>query len=697
MADREQNPNNNAQPSGWNDADWEALIRAIRAKQCTPFLGAGACAGVLPLGGDIARQWAVQDRYPFSDKHNLVRVAQFVAVQSGSPLTPKRRIVDQFTNQSPPDFSDPSEPHRVVAEFQLPVYITTNYDDFMMQAIRYVDSQRGARDQSFKRRQPQEAVCKWHLARSRKRVNFDLDSTPDVENPVIFHMHGYIRDANSMVLTEDDYLDFLMNISEERDLIPPRIEEAFTTSALLFLGYSLEDMNFKVLFRKLVSYMQISQAQRHVSVQLAPKAEKPDQEEIDRAENQREYMERHLGLRNVKIYWGDCHDFTRDLLLARKRLQAMTNSESPYVGPRPFTKDDEKIFYGRDAEAQALMSLIMSHSAVLLYSQSGAGKTSLLNAKVRHMFEPREVEFLGSARVRGSLPPGVDPAGIDNIFVYFALTSLEGEEPAKKTCDGKTTLPEYLKKVPRRTRSDGGLVQRVIFFDQFEEIFTTSQQRWEDRTRFFEQVGQALEDDPLLRVVFAMREEYLASLNVHVSHLPERLRTRFHLERLRYKPALDAVTKPLKGTNREFAPNVAEQLVQNLLRVPVRSETGFQEITGEFVEPVQLQVVCQNIWNSLNDDVNVINAEFVESCGDVDVALTNYYDDCLRRLIEKHTIKETRVRRWFDNELITADGLRGIVYQGDKTTGSLPNEVVSTLEDLRLVRAEPRGGLSGMN
>ena len=320
MADT-TSPTNNRQPSGWNDADWEALILAIRAKQCTPFLGAGAAAGVLPLGSEIAREWAGQDKYPFPDKTNLVRVAQFVAVQSGSPNTPKYRIINKFTSQSPPDFSDLSEPHRVVAEFNLPVYITTNYDDFMLQAIRYVDSQALASNQNFKPRRAQRALCKWHLGRRSKQVGFDLGFTPDSDNPVIFHMHGHMSEASSMVLTEDDYLDFLMNISEVPEIIPPRIEDAFTTSSLLFLGYSLEDMNFKVLFRKLVSYMQISQAQRHVSVQLAPKAEKPDKEEIERAENQRLYMERHLGLRNVKIYWGECQDFTRDLVAARSRLQ----------------------------------------------------------------------------------------------------------------------------------------------------------------------------------------------------------------------------------------------------------------------------------------------------------------------------------------------------------------------------------------
>src|SRR5690348_8153956 len=116
MTDTETlNSTDDQQPSGWNDRDWEALIRAILAKQCTPFLGAGAAAGVLPLGSDIAKEWATQDKYPFPDKGNLVRVAQFVAVQAGSPLTPKYRIIEKFTNKNPPDFSHPTEPHRVVA------------------------------------------------------------------------------------------------------------------------------------------------------------------------------------------------------------------------------------------------------------------------------------------------------------------------------------------------------------------------------------------------------------------------------------------------------------------------------------------------------------------------------------------------------------------------------------------------------
>jgi hypothetical protein len=311
MADAEEF--NAAQPDGWDEGDWEGLLHAIRFKRCTPFLGAGACAGVLPLGGDIAQEWADSDGYPFPDRRNLVRVAQYVAVEKGSPMTPKYRIADKFKGKGPPDFSNPTEPHRIVAQLRLPVYITTNYDDFMLRAIKYVDAQALAANPNSKLRQPRQALCKWHLARRRQPPPMELGFEPTEDEPVIFHMHGYLQDIGSMVLTEDDYLDFLMNISEVRDLIPARIEQAFTDSSLLFMGYSLEDMNFKVLFRKLVSYMQISQAERHVSVQLAPKESEPTEEEIRRARKQRDYLEKHFGLQNVKIYWGTCEEFTAEL------------------------------------------------------------------------------------------------------------------------------------------------------------------------------------------------------------------------------------------------------------------------------------------------------------------------------------------------------------------------------------------------
>jgi hypothetical protein len=308
---------NAAQPGGLTNSDWEGLLYAIKFKGCTPFLGAGACAGVLPLGRNIAEAWAAEYEYPFEDRWNLIRVAQYVAVKVG-PKIPKFKILESFQDKVVPNFSNPSEPHRTVAELDLPVYITTNYDDFMMQAIKYVDARRTLADPKFNPREPRQGLCKWHLAHQRNPPSMDLDFDPSDEKPIVFHLHGYLNDVDSMVLTEDDYLDFLMNISETQDLIPPRIQRAFGGSSFIFLGYSLEDMNFKVLFRKLAPYMRGSVGTRHVSVQISPREGQPIQEQIDRANRQRAYLERHFDLQSVKVYWGTCEQFSAELQRRRR-------------------------------------------------------------------------------------------------------------------------------------------------------------------------------------------------------------------------------------------------------------------------------------------------------------------------------------------------------------------------------------------
>ena len=86
-----------------------------------------------------------------------------------------------------------------------------------------------------------------------------------------------------------------------------------------------------------------------------------------------------------------------------------------------------------------------------------------------------------------------------------------------------------------------------MIFDQFEEFFTTNQHRWQERRPFFDQLAQALLDLPTMKVVFVMREEYIAQLETFAELLPEKLRPRMHLERLRGNSARNAVVKPFQN------------------------------------------------------------------------------------------------------------------------------------------------------
>jgi len=306
------------EPDVWTDDEWDGILLAIRTKMCTPFLGAGACHGILPLGTEVAQRWATAYGYPFDDPYNLPRVAQFVAIhREGAALTPRLKIaeelmklVDAERRKGYPALKLEDEPHRIMADLELPLYITTNYDDFMVQALTLNPPI------TFKQRTVRREFCDWRSVRRRRRAN-DTQRVPfpepQPETPIVYHLHGWLERPDSMVLTEDDFLDFLVFLTEDPQIVEARLQDAFATTALLFLGYSLQDLNFQVLLRQLGDYMARNEGARHVSVQLAPQGHETDAQLRERADKQRRYLEEKYRLQKVKVYWGTCRRFAAEL------------------------------------------------------------------------------------------------------------------------------------------------------------------------------------------------------------------------------------------------------------------------------------------------------------------------------------------------------------------------------------------------
>jgi hypothetical protein len=270
------------------DETWLILLERIKSGRCTPFLGAGASFPAIPLGSTIAAEWAKDYNYPGDNPKNLVEVAQFLAVQF-DPLTPKEKILKQLDGVVPPDFCAPDEPHGLLADLPLPIYLTTNYDDFMVRALksRYRDARR--------------ELCRWNTLIENEPSVFDNDFTPTVANPVVFHLHGHTV-AESIVLTEDDYLYFLANIGREK-LLPKPIQRALSLSTCVFIGYRLADWNFRVLFQGLRAH---SIAGKSIAV-LKP----PGNDEL--ACRQREYLDSYYANMELKVYWGTAREFTAEL------------------------------------------------------------------------------------------------------------------------------------------------------------------------------------------------------------------------------------------------------------------------------------------------------------------------------------------------------------------------------------------------
>ena len=398
-------------------------------------------------------------------------------------------------------------------------------------------------------------------------------------------------------------------------------------------------------------------------------------------------------------------------------LQSANEQDSPYVGPRPFTLQDQDVFFGRTQETIELTALVKAHPEVLLYAPSGAGKTSLLFAKVLPALnEEEEFDVLPVARVRSQEASTIPETKIRNIYMFNALKDLANNQ-LRLMERAQLTLADYLARRARPLLNSNGseaphdrerCLARVIIFDQFEEIFTLYPERYKDRQEFFSQVADALKADPFLRVIFSMREDYIAELEPYISVLPQYLRTRYRLERLRELSALSAVKSPLqaerfKKTGRYFAEGAAELLVKRLMLIKVKTASGEKiEAPGEFVDPVQLQVVCQTFWEKLPRAKTAITKTDVDKYANVDEALSDFYENCIRTAIKSantalaasgsESLSEGVVRNWFEQKLITREGKRNIIFREHEMTGGLTNLMVDELENQHVIRAEMRGG-----
>ncbi len=303
-------------PGTLSELEWQQLLKPIEDGKCTAFLGAGVDQGSLPLGRDLAQRWAKEFGYPLADSGDLQRVSQYLSLLTANRGLPKQQMYDLVREAKPPDFTDPTSPLGVLADLPIPIYLTTNYDDFMLRALR------------TRKRDAKVEVCGWWkprvenfaivynepdfsspsaagnvqvtgFARSRfKSRNF----VPTAASPVVYHLHGHYELLESMVLTEDDYLDFLVNMSRDQNLIPPVIQQALTGCALLFMGYSLADYDFKVLFRSLI-YPLARSHRITVSIQL------PQSQESEALE----YLNRYYKDMAIAVYWGKAESFAKEL------------------------------------------------------------------------------------------------------------------------------------------------------------------------------------------------------------------------------------------------------------------------------------------------------------------------------------------------------------------------------------------------
>jgi WD40 repeat protein len=388
---------------------------------------------------------------------------------------------------------------------------------------------------------------------------------------------------------------------------------------------------------------------------------------------------------------------------------------NPLVGPRSFRHGEQ--LYGRDREARQLLDLLIAERIVLFHSPSGAGKTSLIEAALKDRLSEKKFCLLPTVRLNveplaSQVPLSSNGSARPNRCVLSALLCLEDgldstaerltpdqlvelatpKAPVEESADSPALwgLAPYLER--RWPRGGRRRQAPVLIFDQFEEVLTVHPTDRRAKHEFFASLGEALRDGRLW-ALFAMREEHLAALAPYVRSVPTCLNTTYRLDLLTPAAAKLAIQRPAAAAGGRFDDDAARELIRDLSASgPGKPDPQADPEDGTCVEPVQLQVVCRQLWDKPRPDPGKTTLQDVRSFGEVGHALGSYYAQTVAEVARATNVPERAIRDWFGEKLTTPQGVRRQVFQGAEQSEGLDNRAVEALVRAHLVRPELRHG-----
>lgn len=331
---------------------WNDIKPRIMAREVLPIIGNSVLDSlVFPLNLTdetgalqspdelLAETWAETLAYPFPDRTRLARVAQYAAYAGfdiGTAKSNYLRFLKEtlllFAELADPEAVEELRPHvdepgytftRLAAELDypqapegmpnplnllarvpLPVYVTTSFYGFMERALE----QEG--------RQPITHVCFWDGQVPNEASHFYPDPSfkPDPITPVVYHLFGYEEAPSSLLLSEDDYLEFLKGIARDRTntsrpIIPSYLRDHLSNSSLIMMGYRLPEWDFRVLFRGVIPLYIETQRYKSLAIQLEPRQQNGIAD-VDKAEK---YLKAYFDRANFVVVWRDVISFVGEL------------------------------------------------------------------------------------------------------------------------------------------------------------------------------------------------------------------------------------------------------------------------------------------------------------------------------------------------------------------------------------------------
>ncbi len=249
MVDIQDRPRSHMPDHGSDNEVVSAVAKRVAAGQCILFLGAGVHApppdgsefsypeAERPLMGgslseELANECRFREKFPNDNPKNLQRVSFCYELQMGKSRADLVTAVDKRVNLG----KQPSPVVRALAGLDFPLVITTNYDRLFERALTTAGKSPQVVVYNKNAQEPTPDPLLW-----------------DAQEPLLFKIHGDIRHPESIVITDEDYIHFILRMSDKEPFhpVPETFRFYFKRWPILFVGYSMLDYNFRLLFKTL--------------------------------------------------------------------------------------------------------------------------------------------------------------------------------------------------------------------------------------------------------------------------------------------------------------------------------------------------------------------------------------------------------------------------------------------------------------